>query len=58
MELKIYNKSWTKHVKVRIADPKEMRSLMDILAKNDIPFLLAKEDLLTMDHIAKSHRGK
>lgn len=37
--VKIFNKSKTKNITVKISDPRDAHDLMKILAKNDVPFV-------------------
>ena len=39
MFVKIFNKSKTKNITVKISDPRDAHDLMKILAKNDVPFV-------------------
>ena len=39
-KVRIMNKRRTKHIDFEIKDPADAKALMDILAKNDVPFVL------------------
>ena len=42
--MRIYNKRRTKHVDIKIKDPKDAKTVMDILAKNEVSFVFHFDD--------------
>ena len=38
-KMRIYNKSRTKHVDIKIKEPKDAKAVMDILARNEVSFV-------------------
>lgn len=45
IRVRIYNKGQTKHIDVSVKDPADARTLMNILAKNDVPCVLHGGDV-------------
>lgn len=40
VKIRIMNKRMTKHIDIKIQDPADARTLLNILAKNDVPCVL------------------